>query len=669
MSGNITTKREIERLLAGEEIVKEIRQELTYQEMYQSVENIWSLLFMTGYLTQRQRLDASHYKLAIPNLEVRDIFKTQIMEYFKEGVAKDGDTLKQLCDALKGGDAEKVERLFEGYLKKTISIRDTFVEKSLKENFYHGILLGILGVKEDWGVFSNRETGDGYSDIMIETEDSEMGTTNTVFNVPRNGRLDIASTGRSQSAGIGPVRTGKSTFIKRFMDLLVLPNMTDIHAKERTQDELPQSASGTTIMTTEPKFVPKEAAGVKLSDDLEVKIRMIDCVGFMSEGASGHIEKDEERQVKTPWFEYEIPFTKAAAIGTQKVIRDHATIGIVVTTDGSVTDLPRENYIQAEERTVKELKAIGKPFMILLNCKKPYTEESKKLQEELREKYETAVLPVNCEQMKEEDIHEIMRQVLYEFPVTEVEFYVPKWVEMLSREHKIKQDLFEHVRKIMETMDDIRSVVSRSFEAEGPYIERILTEKIEMDTGKVQVKIEFAESYYYEVISEVTGEEIHGEYELMAVMKELSAMREEFSRIKDAFADVKMKGYGVVSPSKEDIRLEEPVIIKQGSKFGVKIRSEAPSIHMIRANIETEIAPIVGNEKQAEDLAGYIKKESETPEGVWGTNIFGKTVEELVMDGMRNKIAMINDESQVKLQDSMQKIVNDSNGGMVCIII
>lgn len=246
---------------------------------------------------------------------------------------------------------------------------------------------------------------------------------------------------------------------------------------------------------------------------------------------------------------------------------------------------------------------------------------------------------------------------------------MPKWVEMLSREHKIKQDLFEHVRKIMETMDDIRSVVSRSFEAEGPYIERILTEKIEMDTGKVQVKIEFAESYYYEVISEVTGEEIHGEYELMAVMKELSAMREEFSRIKDAFADVKMKGYGVVSPSKEDIRLEEPVIIKQGSKFGVKIRSEAPSIHMIRANIETEIAPIVGNEKQAEDLAGYIKKESETPEGVWGTNIFGKTVEELVMDGMRNKIAMINDESQVKLQDSMQKIVNDSNGGMVCIII
>ena len=468
---------------------------------------------------------------------------------------------------------------------------------------------------------------------------------------------------------VGPVRTGKSTFIKRFADLLILPNLTDVHKKERTKDELPQSASGTTIMTTEPKFVPKEAVSVRLAEDVEVKIRLVDCVGYMVEGASGHTENGAERQVKTPWFEYEIPFTKAAAIGTQKVIHDHATIGLVVTTDGSVTELARENYIPAEEKTVRELQEIGKPFLIILNCQKPYAEEAKSLKEELQEKYQAPVIAMNCEQMKEEDIHEIMRQVLYEFPVTEVEFYVPKWVEMLSREHKIKQDLFEHVRKIMETMDDIRSVVSRSFEAEGPYIERILTEKIEMDTGKVQVKIEFAESYYYEVISEVTGEEIHGEYELMAVMKELSAMREEFSRIKDAFADVKMKGYGVVSPSKEDIRLEEPVIIKQGSKFGVKIRSEAPSIHMIRANIETEIAPIVGNEKQAEDLAGYIKKESETPEGVWGTNIFGKTVEELVMDGMRNKIAMINDESQVKLQDSMQKIVNDSNGGMVCIII
>lgn len=468
---------------------------------------------------------------------------------------------------------------------------------------------------------------------------------------------------------VGPVRTGKSTFIKRFMDLLVLPNMADEHARMRTQDELPQSASGTTIMTTEPKFVPKEAASVRISDDVEVKIRLVDCVGYMVEGASGHTENDAERQVKTPWFEYEIPFTKAAAIGTQKVIHDHATIGFVVTTDGSVTGLPRENYIPAEEKTVKELQSIGKPFLILLNCQKPYTEEAKVLKEEMEQKYKACVFPVNCEQLKTEDIHEIMRQVLYEFPITEVEFYVPKWVEMLSRDHRIKQELLDQVRSIMSEMEDVRSIASRTVETDSPYIDNISVEQIEMDTGKVRIRIGFEQKYYYEVLSELTGADIKGEYELISTIKELASMKDELSRLRDAFADVKMKGYGVVTPSKADIKLEEPVIIKQGSKFGVKIRSEAPSIHMIRANIETEIAPIVGNEKQAEDLVEYIKKESETPEGVWGTNIFGKSVEDLVMDGMRNKISMINDESQVKLQDSMQKIVNDSNGGMVCIII
>ncbi len=468
---------------------------------------------------------------------------------------------------------------------------------------------------------------------------------------------------------VGPVRTGKSTFIKRFMDLLVIPNMSDAHARERTKDELPQSASGTTIMTTEPKFVPKEAAPVKLSEDIEVKVRLIDCVGFMVEGASGHTENNAERQVKTPWFEYEIPFTKAAEIGTRKVIHDHATIGFVVTTDGSVTDLPRENYVAAEEKTVKELKSIGKPFIILLNCRKPYGEEAEALKKQMEEKYGVPVFPVNCEQLKNEDINEIMRQVLFEFPVTEVEFYIPKWVEMLSRDHAIKKDLVENIRNLMDGIDDIRSVSSMEPQTDSPYIEQTGVEKVEMDTGKVSVRIRFAQKYYYEVLSELTGTQIRGEYELIATMKELAAMKEEFGQIKDAFADVKMKGYGVVSPKKEEIHLDEPVIIKQGSKYGVKIRSEAPSIHMIRANIETEIAPIVGSEQQAEDLVEYIRKESGTPEGVWGTNIFGKSVEELVMDGMRSKINMINDESQMKLQDSMQKIVNDTNGGLVCIII
>lgn len=468
---------------------------------------------------------------------------------------------------------------------------------------------------------------------------------------------------------IGPVRTGKSTFIKRFMDLLVLPNMEDEHARERTRDELPQSASGTTIMTTEPKFVPKEAAEIRLAEDVDVKVRLIDCVGFMVEGASGHTENETERQVKTPWFEYEIPFTKAASIGTQKVIREHSTIGIVVTTDGSIGNLPRENYVPAEEKTVQELRAIGKPFLMLLNCKKPYTEEAKTLKKTLEEKYRVSVLCVNCEQLKVEDIHDIMRQVLFEFPISEVEFFIPKWVEMLSREHPIKQALLKTVREVMAELQDVRSATVGTWKADSDYIEKIQIEKIEMDSGKVRMRIRFDEKFYYEVLSELTGTSIHGQYELISVMKELSAMKTEYTQIKDAFADVKMKGYGVVSPKREEIRLDEPMIIKQGNKYGVKIRSEAPSVHMIRANIETEIAPIVGNEQQAQDLVEYLKTESETAGGVWETNIFGKSVEELVMDGMHNKIAMINDESQVKLQDTMQKIVNDSNGGLVCIII
>jgi stage IV sporulation protein A len=468
---------------------------------------------------------------------------------------------------------------------------------------------------------------------------------------------------------VGPVRTGKSTFIKRFMDLLVLPNMTDEHAKTRTKDELPQSASGTTIMTTEPKFVPKEAAEISLAEDVTVKVRLIDCVGFMVEGASGHIENDVERQVKTPWFEYEIPFTKAASIGTQKVIHEHSTIGIVVTTDGSIGNLPRDSYVEAEEKTIHELQSIGKPFVLLVNCKKPYSEEAKNLAESLQEKYQTAALAVNCEQMKAEDVHRIMQQVLYEFPISEVEFYIPKWVEMLSRDHVIKQDLLKTVKYVMEKMGDIRSAANGVTEWESDYIEKIQVERISMDNGVVQIQIQFEQKYYYEVLSELTGTMIKGEYELISVMKELSAMKEEYVQIKDAFADVKMKGYGVVQPRREEIHLEEPVIMKQGNKYGVKIHSEAPSIHMIRANIETEIAPIVGNEQQAQDLITYIKTESETEDGVWATNIFGKSVEDLVMDGMRNKIAMINDESQVKLQDTMQKIVNESNGGLVCIII
>ena len=468
---------------------------------------------------------------------------------------------------------------------------------------------------------------------------------------------------------VGPVRTGKSTFIKRFMDVLVLPHMEDEHGRARTLDELPQSASGRTIMTTEPKFVPKEAAQIQLSEDVSVKVRLIDCVGYMVEGASGHIEGEEERQVKTPWFDYEIPFTKAASIGTRKVIHDHATIGIVVTTDGSITDILRENYQDAEEKTIRELQSIGKPFVVLVNSRKPFGEEAKAVAEELRQNYGVQAMPVNCEQLKEDDIYRIMEAVLYEFPVAEVQFFIPKWVEMLPRDHKIKQDMLLHIKEVLNRFNEIKDAVEGVATPESSYIEEMKVEHIEMDSGCVKVRIGVADKFYYEMLSELTGTHIAGQYELIAAMKNLSQLKQEYEGVRDAFTAVRMKGYGVVSPQKDEIMLDEPEIIKQGNKFGVKIHSEAPSIHLIRANIETEIAPIVGNEQQAEDLIRYIKDAKESEEGIWGTNIFGKSVEELVMDGMQNKMAMINDESQEKLQDTMQKIVNDSNGGLVCIII
>ena len=488
-----------------------------------------------------------------------------------------------------------------------------------------------------------------------------------VFDIYRD--IQARTNGEIYLGIVGPVRTGKSTFIKRFMDLLVLPKMENDHSRERTRDELPQSASGRTIMTTEPKFVPKEAAEISLLDDVNVKVRLIDCVGYMVEGASGHMENEEERKVKTPWFEYEIPFTKAASIGTQKVIHDHATIGIVITTDGSICELKRDGYMAAEEKTIKELQAIGKPFIVLVNSKKPYGDEAKRVAEELKEKYQVTTMTVNCEQLREEDIHRIMEKVLFEFPISEVQFYIPKWVEMLPMEHKIKADLIYHMKEILKNMSEIKDAVAGIEKRESDYIEEIKLEQIEMDTGCVRIRVQIPERYYYEMLSDMTGMDICGEYELVRTMKEMAVMKQEYDEVKDAMESVKMKGYGVVHPKREEIQMDEPTIIKQGNKYGVRIRSEAPSIHMIRANIETEIAPIVGSEEQANDLVRYIKENSEEEGGVWTTNIFGKSIEDLVTDGMRNKIMMINDESQMKLQDTMQKIVNDSNGGMVCIII
>jgi stage IV sporulation protein A len=471
---------------------------------------------------------------------------------------------------------------------------------------------------------------------------------------------------------VGPVRTGKSTFIKRFMDLFVLPNIADEHVKQRAMDELPQSAAGKTIMTTEPKFIPQDAAQITLADESQIRVRLIDCVGFMVDGASGPLEGDENRMVKTPWYSDEIPFVDAARIGTEKVIKDHATIGVVVTTDGSIGELARENYQNAEKTTITKLQEIGKPFVIVLNTLHPYSAQTVQLQEGMEEQYRARVLPMNCQQMRREDVLAVLKAILYEFPVTQIDYRIPDWTQMLPLSHPVKAAIVESAKKSFERVDRVRDV-EEVFAGMTPEEEDIFSEiqlqNIDPATGAVTVRMEVKESCYFAYIREMTGATIEGEHQLIEMIRSLSAMKQEYERVKDAMESVEQKGYGVVMPSLSDIRMEDPVVISHGGKYGIKMRAISPSIHMIKADIETEIAPIVGSEEQANDLIAYIKAADERGEGIWTTNIFGKTVGDLMEDGIRSKIMQMDDECQLKLQDTMQKIVNDSNGGMICIII
>lgn len=469
---------------------------------------------------------------------------------------------------------------------------------------------------------------------------------------------------------VGPVRTGKSTFIKRFMELMVLPEMMDEHAKDRTRDELPQSSAGKTIMTTEPKFIPKEAAQIDLSDGIDVKVRLIDCVGFMVEGAAGHIENDSERLVKTPWFDVEIPFTEAAEIGTRKVITDHSTIGLVITTDGSFGDIKRGNYIAAEEKTVKELKNLRKPFLILLNSMRPFSDETKAAARQLEDKYGVEVMPINCEQLKKEDIKAILSEVLHEFPVTEMDFSIPKWMEILPRDHWLKSRVIESVRDMLKKTDHMRDVGRAALMEPDDAVKQMKVLGMRMADGSVAVEVEVDDSHYYQILSEYVGVPIEGEYQLMQTLKNLASMQKEYEKVNHAMCQVRLKGYGVVTPDRSEIVLDEPQIIRHGNKYGVKMKAQAPSINLIKAHIETEIAPIVGSEQQAADLIEYIKESSRnSEEGVWNTNIFGKSVEQIVDDGIQAKISQMTEDCQSKLQDTLQKIINDSNGGMICIII
>lgn len=469
---------------------------------------------------------------------------------------------------------------------------------------------------------------------------------------------------------VGPVRTGKSTFIKRFMEQLVLPGMEDEHQRNLSRDELPQSAAGKTIMTTEPKFIPKEAAKITLSTGIEARVRLIDCVGFMVEGAAGHIENDSERMVKTPWFDYEIPFTKAAEIGTRKVITDHSTIGIVITCDGSFGELKRPGYIAAEEKTIRELKEMGKPFIVLLNSMKPYSDETVETAKKMREEYGVTVLPVNCEQLKKDDVYHILEKVLKEFPVTEVGFSIPKWLEILPSNHWLKSQVIQSAKEVLQQTAHMKDVTPEVLNKQTEAVKGMKIQSMNMANGRVLVDVLIDDSFYYQILSDYVGVPIEGEYELMQTLKNLADMQSEYQKVRNAMSQVRLKGYGVVTPERSEILLDEPQVIKHGNKYGVKMKAEAPSINMIKAHIETEIAPIVGSEQQAEDLIAYIKQNArESEDGIWSANIFGKSIEQIVEDGIQAKVSQMTEDCQMKLQDTLQKIINDSNGGMICIII
>lgn len=482
--------------------------------------------------------------------------------------------------------------------------------------------------------------------------------------------IQARTDGQLLAGVVGPVRTGKSTFIKRFMELLVLPAMEDEHMRSLSRDELPQSAAGKTIMTTEPKFIPKEAARITLTDGIEAKVRLIDCVGFMAEGAAGHIENGEERLVKTPWFDQEIPFTQAAEIGTRKVIGVHSTIGIVVTADGSFGEIKRQGYIGAENRTIEELKNLGKPFVVLLNSARPYSDETARLAKEMSSNYGVSVLPVNCEQLKKDDIYHILEKVLKEFPVTQLDFHIPKWLEILPATHWLKAQVIQGAKNLLKEVNHMKDVAAKLEEQKADGIRSMNIRQMRMSDGRVSIQVEMDDGYYYQILSDLTGIPIEGEYQLLRTLGTLAAMQKEYEQVKNALSQVRMKGYGVVMPERSEIVLDEPQVIKHGNKYGVKMKAEAPSINMIKAHIETEIAPIVGSEQQAMDLIAYIKENArDNEDGVWNTNIFGKSIEQIVEDGIQAKISQMTEDCQMKLQDTLQKIINDSNGGMICIII
>lgn len=470
---------------------------------------------------------------------------------------------------------------------------------------------------------------------------------------------------------VGPVRTGKSTFIKKFMESLVIPNISGEFQKERARDELPQSAAGRTIMTTEPKFIPEDAIELSMEDNIHFRVRLIDCVGYIVPSAVGYIEDEQPRMVHTPWFDEEVPFNMAAEIGTQKVIKEHSTIGLVITTDGSISQIPREEYAEAEERVINELKEINKPFVVALNCVEPESEEALSLAKLLSEKYNVPVLPINCLELDTAQISDLLEKALYEFPAKRIELNFPSWIKSLDENDEFKSNMFAFIGESAKSITNIRSVKSFAQSlSEYKEIEATAISDSDLSVGKISISVRINSRYYYTVLSSKCGCEIKNEKDLMSVVSELSKIKTKFDKFNSALGEVERTGYGIVMPDIDELTLEEPEIVKQGGRYGVKLKAQAPSIHMIRCNTRTEVAPIVGSESQSQELVMYLLREfQENPAKIWETDLFGKSLHELVNEGLRGKLERMPDDARDKFRETIERVINEGCSGLICIIL
>ncbi|HJH62026.1 MAG TPA: stage IV sporulation protein A [Firmicutes bacterium] len=470
---------------------------------------------------------------------------------------------------------------------------------------------------------------------------------------------------------VGPVRTGKSTFIKRFMETLVLPKIENTYVRDRARDELPQSGSGRVVMTAEPKFVPEDAVVMAMEDGSTFSVRLIDCVGYLVPSAMGQFDGDLPRMVTTPWFDHEIPMTQAAEFGTRKVIADHSTIGIVITTDGTVTDIPREDYLEAEERVITELKELGKPFVVLLNSAQPEGDRAQTIQADLAERYDVTCMAVNCLALDEGGVSEIIRGVLHEFPIKQMELFLPAWVDVLPFDHPIKSSLYAMIREETAGLQRIRDAEQAVAAMGGrEEVSRALLNRMDMGSGVVTATLELPRSLFYTTVSERCGLNIADDGDLIDQLTQLAAMKKNYEKVEGALAQVERTGYGIVMPDIQEMILEEPEIVKQGGRYGVRLRASAPSIHMMRADIKTELSPIMGTEKQSEEMVDYLLRQFEGDTGrIWDSNIFGRSFHELVGEDLQSKLKRMPEDAREKLRETLERIINEGSGGLICIIL